>query len=418
MANNKGGEGKGETKSIAWREEQKAKSKKLRIAHSGNIPSAKQVETVTPTLEVQELINGNVATGHNVKIGDATFEIIENGHKLTLVTAASGELKEFVGKASHVFIKVHDLVEDEYKARLKGFWGEQQFAMWKYIRDTIGNDGLDALEARLERDRDARREAWNAERQAAELAAKFADENTEIWGQAVAGSSAISAAFETMTAGQPVEIRFGNLQLKDAAKYGTVLGFFYDQAIDGINVAIGHVGKKSEWAGKLLFGAHLRCFGGRVPDQLSEKILSAHFGESVKMIQDMILNSPDRDAILSGMLKAAQRITADLKVKPMKPVLALVGKQETSAQVEVARQPLKMPDVPVPEVATPVVIEQQTSKPVKTAKVADKPMASQGSNLNAAVAALVLSGATPELLAKTIAAYQAISENNSAAHSA
>lgn len=411
MAKNKGSAGKGETKSIAWREEQKAKSKKPR---SGNIPSAKQIETATPTLEVQELINGNVATGHNVKIGDATFGIIENGHKLTLVAATSGELKEFVGKAPHVYITVHDLVNDEYKARLTGVWGKQQVAMWQHIGDTIGDDGLNTLEERLEKDREARRQTFNAEREAAEMAAKYAGENAETWDRAVAGSSAITAAFETMTAGQPVEVRFGNMQLKDVASYGLVLRFFYDQATDGMKIEVGHVGQKAEQ--KLLFGTHLRCFGGRVPDTLPEKVAASFHGESIKAIRDLVLNGANRDAILDGMYKAARRITADRK--KVKPALTLVGKQVASKQVEQVQQSVKSADASMPEVATPVVIEQQTAKPVETAKVDDKPMTSQGNNLNAAVAALVQSGATPELLAKTIAAYQAISANGSADKSA
>lgn len=345
----------GEKKAQQRREaEELARGRKTRIkkVKSASPSSAQAVdELIIPTFEIDELINGNVATGHNVKIGDATFGVIEGGHKLTLVAAESGKLSKFVGKAPHVFITLIDVVNDDYTPRLTGPWGEQQEAMWQHIGAVLGEDGLNALESRLKRDRDARREAMLLEHDAASKVAQYVGEHADVWERAVSGSDAITAAFEAMTSDKPVEIRFNR-----EAPYGVVLGFFFDSRTDGIAIHVGHVGGKSEQFGKILRGAHLRCPIGKLPDTVPEGVLASHFGDSVKMIHDLVMGldriKGGRDALMNGMYHAAKRIMLNnrQRVVNIKPMLTVVGKTTPSTApataTTVMAEPTSQPTTP------------------------------------------------------------------------
>ena len=209
-----------------------AQKKPAPVKIKGAIPSftprvpKSPVQLTVPTVAVNELILGNVATGHNVAIGDATFGIMDSGHKLTLVTASTGELAKFSGKAPHVYITVDDLVMGKYRPRLTGKWGDQQVAMWQHICDAIGNDGLDALEKRLNRDREARRELFKAEHEATEKAAMYVGENIEVWERAVTGSDAITTAFTDMTADTAVEVTSATSSSRTAQVTAWSLGSF------------------------------------------------------------------------------------------------------------------------------------------------------------------------------------------------
>ena len=360
---------------------------------------------VITTVGASDLINGNVATGHNVLIGDATFGVIEEGRQLTLVAAASGELSKFVGKAPHVFIKVSDLVKDEYTPALTGMWGAQQIAMWQHIGDTLCAEGLEALEERLQRDRTARFDAINAERAAAEKAAMHVGANVEVWDRAVAGSDDIAAAFEAMTSDKQVEIRFGR-----EVSFGVVLGFFFDQLTDGINVHVGHVGEKSEQAGKIVGGAHLRCFGSTVPETLSHTILASHFGGSVKMIHELVMGldrvKGGHDAMMSGMYHAVKRIVAERKnkvvpIKSVKPVLTAV--------------PTSLAPVSEVKVDTSAI-------PAEEIKAAAKPLTSRAEAIKMVIemmpievaARLIASKVSTDTLLATAAAYKEAKEAKSA----
>lgn len=377
----------------------KTRAKKAKAISS----STEQVveEASSALLGVNDLLDGHMTTGHTVAIGDATFGVIEGGHKLTLVAAATGELAKYVGVWQSTYISMHQIVNDifDQACPLKGMAAKKQLAMWQHIRSTLGNEGLDDLEDRLENDRKVRFETRNEELASAHKAAQFVGSDVEVWERAVSGSDAITAAFEKMTADQPAEVRFGNPGNKDAVNYGVVLGFFFDQGTDCINVYVGHVGDKSEHAGKIVVGAHLRCSSGWVPDTLSESILASYFGNSIKAIHELIMDLEwtkfGREALLSGMIDAVKRIMNDRKTKVVpitKPTFSIV-KQPAAAVIVTQTAAVEQPAAPVQAQVTPQVT----------------PHAESDEGLVALIAGMKSGGANDRQIGQAIAAFMSTS---------
>ena len=345
---------------------------------------------------MNELFLGNVATGHNVAIGDAMFGIMDSGHKLTLVTAATGELAKFSGNAPHVFITVNDLVLDEYHPRLTGKWGDQQVAMQKHIRQTVGNDVLDALKARMNGDREARQEA-----QLSNMPPAFTiDENLALW---QSSSKDIAAAFAAMSDEKPAEI-----QIFNEAAYGISLGFFYGThsgRTDGIMIEIGHVGKKSELAGQIGLRTGLWCFRGMLPETLSENALKTANGSSIQKFYDFMmgLDFKVRGPILDGMHSAFERI----RKEPKKPVAAATVTPIKKGIAKLASVPT--PDsAPAQEEVVPVLELTVQQVPQVVTQVADaKP---QDEGLRAFMSGMKSEGATDREIGMAITAFMAMNK--------
>lgn len=387
MAKTKGGAGKGETKSIAWRQEQAILNKKSKRRGSTGIH---EVEAL-PTLGIAELIRGALATGHRVEIEGAVFEALEGGAQLTLVSASDAKLGRFVNQAQNVFVWVHDLVKDEFNSPLRGIFADKQIAMWQHVVNNLEDDEIEALEVRIGIQREQHRAQRAEEREQAVLAQKFVGENIEIWDRAV-GKADIANAFDAMTAASPVEIRISTVG--QDSHYGVVLGFFFDTATNGMKIHVGHVGEKFKFAGKIPCGTYLQCFGGKLPE-----MLPATLPPGVHMIHELImgLDRTVRDPIMHGMYRAVKRITAPSAPRPQPPVLQLV---QRPAQAAAPQQVLAEPTAV--EMVAPT-----TSQPVKV----DLPTPVPQSIIAELVQSLRAAGCTPQEIGKAIAAYHA--ENSS-----
>lgn len=379
-------DGKGATKTIAWRQQQADLNKKTKSRASKGIH---EVESL-PTFGITELIEGALATGHRVEINGAVFESLEAGAKLILVSANNAQLGKFVNHAQNIFVWVHDLVKEEFISPLKGAFADKQCMMWEHIVNSLEDDELAALKMRLEIQREQRRTDIAEEREQEALAQQFVGENADIWNQAV-GKADIANAFDAMTVDHPAEIRITTAG--QDSHYGVVLGFFFDTATNGVKIHVGHVGEKTEFMGKVTRGAYLKCFGGKLPETLAATLPS-----SVSLIHEMIMGMDRtvRDPIMHGMYTAVKRIVMKSAPKPKAPVLQLVP--ASSAPV-----------------AQPVVVEEiapVASQPVK----ADPPAPAQQNDVALLVKSLRDAGYSAKEIGQAVAAYNA--ETNSQNQSA
>lgn len=388
MAKNKGSDGKGETKGPAWHAKH---AETLGKTSCSKASRGIHVVEDLPTLGLADLIKGALVTGHRVEIGNATFEALEGGNKLTLVSASDAMLSRFVDMAQNVFVWVHDLIKNEFISPLKGPYADKQNAMWQHIVDSMSEEEVAELKARLENEREQRRAEIAKEREQVLEAAQFVGENDEIWNGATPASN-IEATFEAMTSEVPAEIRVTTIG--NDSHRGFVLGFFFDKKTNGMKIQVGHVVKKSEYANKVSRGLYLTCFGGKVPD-----VLPPSLPEGVKVIHHMVmgLDRKVRDPIMNGMYHAVRRITS---VKE-KPVFTLVKQEGFSSSS------------PAP-IAQTKVMESPTTQAVKAAELTPTPVP------QSAVAELVKSlreaGLSPQEIGQAVAAYNA--ENNTANKSA
>lgn len=370
MAKNKGAEGQGDTKTIAWREEQKKKSRPVKKSSSRTDRDTEGLIILT----MDDFLKGYAVTGHHVAIGDAVFEVRKE--TLALTRAACKQLAPYVDRMQYVFVTEGQLTNNAFESPLSHTAREKQMTMWNYIRTAIGEEGRMAILKRREMSRVAPPEkpATPIVKEAETLPSKeepsYVGENAKRWNEA---SAEIATAFESMSAEKPAEIRIGTNQHE-----GTTLGFFYSNG-GNIRIYAGHVGTKSPLAGKVLDGIYLEARRGELSETIPETLNGLAFGKSVFAMHGFVMDLPRnlRDPILSGMIHVVRR----------------------------NQKPAHLSHPPALH-----VVKTASAEPPQKATV-PAPAISAKNGLQEMVDALLKSGAAPELIAQATLAYQASQTN-------
>jgi hypothetical protein len=321
----KGGNGAGNTKTIAKREQQqrdaqaRRSSVQKRLRH-GAIKRAERPVEETSVFTLHDVVDGTAKTGNLFEVAGSTFELtLEAGKQAFILKKGGDGLSQWSDQAGNVFVLVQDLLREDYTPRLRGPLADKQGLMWKTAASAMDEDMVDVLAARLKRDMQAARQA---EDEALEAERFTGPAEAPVWVSAISDPSRFAEAVEGLKADTSVALRIG--VTSDA---GAVIAVSYRD--DGMQIKPVHIGKNCSMAGKVLKGAYLRCRAGRLDEEKPK--MFGELGESVCAIWEFMMN-PEivdrigvRDPLMHGMYHAYRR----LHNQPLKVVGGTQGKPST-----------------------------------------------------------------------------------------
>ncbi len=379
MPKNKGADGRGDSKSIAEREKQsqdaKLRRKKVAAVEGGAVKSfadltALPVEkVVVATATIDDMINGRVATGHVIGVGEGNlFEVTQKG--LTLRAAEDQALTGYTTRGENIFLPLWSLTLDEFTSPLRNgaknqFFADKQEAMWKHIASEMTDEQTRALKKRLDDEKES---------------GKYVGEDREIFARA---NRNISDAFEALTLENCfVEFRIGN----DLEK-SIVVGVSVSNG--ALELRFGHVGGGHELAGKVIKGTVLWASGGLLPETLSEAQLNSVFGPSLTAMRSVLLNGTHREVVISGLLAAHQRLRKEGRAnQKVASVLTLV--------------PSKKVETPVAQTVAPTPAPKPVAQP---APVMTGTVSPEQDNITQLIKSLREAGMSPKDIGEAIAGY-------------